>query len=230
MIHTARRTSSHLNSPELSEELGLQVVKNLLFLARCFHAAGVEAISSIPANDPELDDVEEEEQQRHEEGGREKRRSALEWLVQRISAILRSERNIKKGLLGKRFAMQWIAALVQFLPNGDLEPLAKTLIRPLYNLLEVSDMHLMKDLKPTAQELQSCVAEKLGTTLFAVVYSQVKSEALDRRRARKGKRAILAVTDPERAAAKKIKKHERKREVRKEKGKAEREGRWGRGG
>jgi len=47
------------------------------------------------------------------------------------------------------------------------------------------------DLKPTAQELQSCVAEKLGTTLFAVVYSQVKSEALDRRRARKGKRAIL---------------------------------------
>ena len=47
------------------------------------------------------------------------------------------------------------------------------------------------DLKPTAQELQSCVAEKLGTTLFAAVYSQVKSEALDRRRARKGKRAIL---------------------------------------
>jgi len=41
---------------------------------------------------------------------------------------------------------------------------------------------------------------------------------------------VQAVTDPERAAAKKIKKHERKREVRKERGRAEREGRWGRGG
>ncbi|CUS08070.1 unnamed protein product, partial [Tuber aestivum] len=186
MIRTARRTSSHLNSPELSEELGLQVVKNLLFLARCFHAAGVEAISSVPVNDPELDDVEEEQQQQ-EEG----RRSALEWLAQRISAILRSERNIKKGLLGKRFALQWIAALVLFLPKEDLEPLAKMLIRPLYNVLEVGDMHLMKDLKPTAQEVQSSIAEKLGTTLFAVIYSQIKSEALDRRRVRKGKRAIL---------------------------------------
>ncbi|KAG0130157.1 armadillo-type protein [Tuber indicum] len=227
MVHIARRTSSHLNSPELSEELGLQVVKNLLFLARCFHAAGVGAISSVPMNDPELDDVEEEQHQQEE--GRI-RRSALEWLVQRISAILRSERNIKKGLLGKRFAMQWIAALIQLLPKGDLEPLAKTLVRPLYNVLEVDGMHLMKDLKPTAQELQSSIAEKLGTTLFAIIYSQVKSEALERRRVRKGKRAILAVTDPEKAAAKKIKKHERKREVRKEKGRAEREGRWGRGG
>jgi len=143
MIHTARRTSSYLNSSELSEELGLQAVKNLLFLAKCFHAAGAEAISSIPVNDPELDDVEEEEQQ-HEAVGKVRRRSALEWLVQRISAILRSERNIKKGLLGKRFAMQWIAALIQFLPKGDLEPLAKTLIRPLFNVLEVSGMHLMK--------------------------------------------------------------------------------------
>ncbi|KAG0640639.1 armadillo-type protein [Tuber brumale] len=187
MVHIARRTSSHLNSPELSEELGLQVVKNLLFLGRCFHAAGVEAISSVPVNDPELDDVEEQQQQ--EEG--RIRRSALEWLVQRISAILRSERNIKKGLLGKKFAMQWIAALIQLLPKGDLEPLAKTLVRPLYNVLEVDGMHLMKDLKPTAQELQSSIAEKLGTTLFAVIYSQVKSEALERRRVRKGKRAIL---------------------------------------
>ncbi|PWW74323.1 hypothetical protein C7212DRAFT_365322 [Tuber magnatum] len=226
MIHTARRTSSHLNSPELSEELGLQVVKNLLFLARCFHAAGVEAISSVPVNDPELDDVEEEAQQEDER----KRRSALEWLAQRISAILRSERNIKKGLLGKRFAMQWIAALILFLPKEDLEPLAKMLIRPLYNVLEVSGMHLMKDLKPTAQEVQSSIAEKLGTTLFAVIYSQVKSEALDRRRIRKGKRAILAVVDPEKAAAKKIRKHERKKEVRKEKGRTQREGRWGRRG
>ncbi|RPB03752.1 hypothetical protein L873DRAFT_1730772, partial [Choiromyces venosus 120613-1] len=224
MIHTARMISSQLNSPELSQELSLQVVKNLLFLAKCFHAASIPALSAVPVNDAETDDVDVEEEEK------EGKRTAMQWLTQRISAILRSEKNIKKGLQGKRAALQFIGGVVHFLSAADLEPLAEIILRPIYNLLEVSGMHLMKDLKPTAQELQSAISEKLGTTVFAGLYRQVQTEVAERRRVRKGKRAVLAVADPEKAAAKKIKKHERKREVRKEKGRVEREGRWGRSG
>lgn len=86
LVNIARATSSQLNSAELSDELGLQVVKNLLFIGRCFYANKMPAMDSIPQNDQELDDVEEDKELK----------TALLWIIGRISGVIRSERNIKK--------------------------------------------------------------------------------------------------------------------------------------
>lgn len=89
LVNIARATSSQLNSAELSDELGLQVVKNLLFVGRCFYANKMPAIDSVPQNDKELEDIEEDRELK----------TALLWIIGRISGVIRSERNIKKVAL-----------------------------------------------------------------------------------------------------------------------------------
>ena len=86
MTAVAYATSSQLNSPELTEEVGMQVTKNLLFLARCFYANNMVSTAALPTHDKDLDDLEEEAPTK----------SALLWLVGRMSGVIRSERNIKK--------------------------------------------------------------------------------------------------------------------------------------
>lgn len=81
MIDIALGTSGQLNSPELTDELGLQVVKNLLFLARCFYA------NQMPAAKRDDEATTEEESEA---------KTALSWVIGRISGVVRSERNAKK--------------------------------------------------------------------------------------------------------------------------------------
>jgi U3 small nucleolar RNA-associated protein 20 len=80
MIELAYATSSQLNSPEITDELGLQVVKNMLFLARCFYA------NQMPA--AKRDDAATDEES--------EAKTALTWVIGRISGVIRSERNAKK--------------------------------------------------------------------------------------------------------------------------------------
>jgi len=80
MIDIAQATSGQLNSPELTDELGLQVVKNLLFLTRCFYS------SQMPAAKKDDDAATEEESEA---------KTALSWVIGRISGVIRSERNAK---------------------------------------------------------------------------------------------------------------------------------------
>lgn len=81
MLDIAQATSGQLNSPELTDELGLQVVKNLLFLARCFYANKMAAAKR------------DEDVATEEEG---EAKTALSWIIGRISGVIRSERNAKK--------------------------------------------------------------------------------------------------------------------------------------
>lgn len=81
MIDIALDTSRQLNSPELTEELGLQAVKNLLFLARCFYTNLMPAAKK------------DDEATTEEESGA---KTALSWVIGRISGVIRSERNAKK--------------------------------------------------------------------------------------------------------------------------------------
>ncbi|KAL7274098.1 U3 snoRNP protein [Rhizina undulata] len=222
MIDIAKAISSQLNSPELSEELGLQVVKNLLFLGRCLYANGMKVLNSLPAVDAELDDLEEEEQEEEKET-----RTALSWIIGRISGVVRSERNIKQGLLGKKFGLQWLAAMTQVISGEDFVPLADKMIRPLYNLVDLPENHALKDLKNTAQEIMGMIQARMGTTAYTQAYNVVRAEVQERRRERKHKRSIQMVADPERAAKRKIVKHERKKIARKEKSAVFRDARRG---
>ena len=70
----------------------------------------------------------------------------------------------------------------------------------------------MTNLSLEALEL---VQEKIGTTEYTKLYSNVKVNVNIKRQERKAKRAQMAVSAPEIAAKRKLKKHERVREKRK---------------
>ncbi|KAA8909474.1 armadillo-type protein [Sphaerosporella brunnea] len=216
MIDIAYATSSQLNSPEITDELGLQVVKNLLFLARCFYASQLPAVSKG-------DDGATEE----ESGAK----TALTWVIGRISGVIRNERNAKKGLIaknmGKKYALQFLAAIIQIIKPEDLVPVAASLMMPLYNLIELPDASETKDLKVLAQETMSMLQSKVGTTEYAKAYNTVKQRVMERRQERRNKRKVEMVAEPEMAAKRKERKHERKKEVRKEKAMMHREFRRG---
>ncbi|KAH8153790.1 uncharacterized protein LAJ45_01557 [Morchella importuna] len=210
MVNIARATLSQLNNAELSDELGLQVVKNLLFMGRCFYANKMAAIDVDVEEDNELN-------------------TALLWIIGRVSGIIRSERNVKKGqILGKKYGLQWMAAMVQLITGEDLVPLSNKLIVPLYNLVDSPENYIMKDLKDIAQEILSMMQTKMGPTAYGKAYNVVRTQVKERRLERKSKRTIQMVTDPEKAAKDKIRKNEKKRIARKEKGAVHREQRKGR--
>lgn len=110
--------------------------------------------------------------------------------------------------MGKKYGLQWLAAMIQVISGEDLIPLANKLIMPLYNLTDLSDMSLMKgrsksnpghhdhiltnftDLKDTAQEVLGMIQTKMGPTEYGKAYNTVRTEVQERRRARKYKRSI----------------------------------------
>ncbi|KAI5797940.1 armadillo-type protein [Peziza echinospora] len=212
MIEIARRCSAQLNSLELTEELALQVIKNLLFLGRCFHASGLllsEKVSTV-------EEVSDDEEADADEGPKEQK-SALLWLIGRISGVIRNEVNMKKIVLGKTSAIKWLAAIVQVIPGEDLIPLAPAMVMPLYNLVDAPENDLIKDLRALAAEVLEMIRQRVGTTAYGQIYSKVREAVQERRRVRKHKRTIQTVMDPETAAQKKMRKHIRKKVVRKEK-------------
>lgn len=113
-----------------------------------------------------------------------------------------------QGLLGKKYGLQWLAAMIQVISGEDLAPLVNKLIMPLYNLVELPENHMMKgtliipqyiaiyilisitDLKDTAQEILGMVQTKMGPTAYGQAYNTVRTEVQERRRARKYKRTI----------------------------------------
>ena len=98
MFIVARKCAGQLNSLELTEELAVQVVKNLLFLGRCFQA------NNLRCHHKAFVDEEQEEQDSDDDDGNgsqvngpaKGRKSALLWLMGRISRVIRNESNVRK--------------------------------------------------------------------------------------------------------------------------------------
>jgi U3 small nucleolar RNA-associated protein 20 len=70
---------------------------------------------------------------------------------------------------------------------------------------------LIKDTREISEEGLKLVQTKLGTTAYLEIFNAVRQDVLEKRRERKMKRSLEVVTDPERAARKKIRHHEKVR-------------------
>lgn len=71
------------------------------------------------------------------------------------------------------------------------------------------------------------LSTKMGTTAYGKAYAEVRSSVTERRRVRRHKRSIQLVTAPEQAARRKMRKHERSKDNKREKGKMYRDVRRG---
>ncbi|KAK6455729.1 U3 snoRNP protein [Scheffersomyces xylosifermentans] len=196
----AYRLLHQLAAPSITEELGDQIVKNLVSIAIRWER---DSTPYQHSSDIQLS-----------EG--DKYTFASEYLVSRISSILRQESSHKLSFVSKKSAIKLSAMLVQIAGESRVSRVAESLLIGLYNFTELDPRTENEEtLVNLTLECLKLIEEKLGTSDYSAAYAKVKSQVNSRRQERKTKRAQLAVNAPDIAAKRKLRKHERSREKRK---------------
>lgn len=184
----ARRFIRQLGAPRVSETDGVQIVKNLLFIAQQWEKEG----SVITSNETEV--------------------KCIEYLANKLSILARSDINVEEHLGSKLAIIQLFALLCQTLSKSSLEMISLECITALYLL---TDQIENEQARVLAQESLDIFESKLGTTEYLKCYNEARQVVNERRRERRAKRSIEAVSNPELHARKKLKKNMKKGQSRK---------------
>ncbi|KAK7679835.1 hypothetical protein QCA50_017162 [Cerrena zonata] len=200
----AYRLLHQLGAPSVSKELGTQIVKNLVLIVMRWESNKTLFIH----NQDKVADT-DEEQTRY--------KYASEYMVSRVCAIMRQERNFKDAYISKVSAIQFSAMLVQIMDENKIAEAAEKILLGLYNFTELDPSRSDEDAKlvELTTECMQIIENKMGVSDYTAIYSKVKLLVNSRRQERKTKRAQMALNAPDVAAKKKMKKHERFREKRK---------------
>ncbi|CAH2352353.1 U3 small nucleolar RNA-associated protein 20 [[Candida] railenensis] len=203
----AYRLLHQLGAPSIAEALGGQIVKNLVIIAMKWEK--VNQVYEFKPNGKKGDVKEEEEGARYE--------FAIDYLVTRISSIMRQENNYRDSFVSKKSSIQLAAMLVQIISSEKLPFAAEKLMLGMYNFndLDPNNSEAEAELVNLTAECNQMIENKLGVTQYTQLYTQVKQIVNKRRQDRKTKRAQLNITAPDIAAKRKMRKHERFREKRK---------------
>ncbi|KAI9668721.1 MAG: U3 snoRNP protein [Trizodia sp. TS-e1964] len=240
MLHLLWRSVSALRLSDINESLAAQTAKNLVALGKILAASGIlwKAVPTNPSFRTENEDFGEEIESNVDllplEG-----KTGLTYLLERLSVIIRQEPSTPTAasLYGKTASLHILASLCSNLDADILKTSLSTLIFPLYVLTDLtipppySTEEAFKtahaSLVSTGRRVMQLLQSKVGDTVYNAGYMVVRKEVLQRREARKTKRRIESVTDPEKSGKEKLRRGVRKKERRKERGADEREKRRG---
>ncbi|KAK6461675.1 hypothetical protein DFJ63DRAFT_342742 [Scheffersomyces coipomensis] len=196
----AYRLLRQLSAPGITEELGTQVVKNLVLISMYWQSNNIK--------------YEENETNEPTESTGEKYEHANEFLISRVCSVLRQERT---AFIAKKSGIKLVAMLIQIFNEQRLIESSEAILLALYNFTEMdpSDSRQDEEIVNLTLECMQLIEQKLGVSTYTKVYAQVKSKVNLRRQERKTKRAQMAVNAPDISAKRKLRKHERFREKRK---------------
>ncbi|KAF9258369.1 hypothetical protein L218DRAFT_1080452 [Marasmius fiardii PR-910] len=219
MRATAQSLSLQLKSEHLDDALGLQVVKNLFFIGKCFAAIPAE---SSEEDDDEEDEIDDDELSSHRKGG-----NPLPWLFSTLSYQIRSaiiaRRNkpsIPTNWTNQPMSvLRWFAAMTSYLESDLLERFLVHILSPIYRITEDDTIHdpKMSELKDVSVELRDLVQSKVGATKFTGVYNQIRQGVLSVRKERKEAKILQMATNPQAAASRKAHRNTVKKDSRKRK-------------
>ncbi|KAI0302300.1 armadillo-type protein [Multifurca ochricompacta] len=223
----AAKHCTQLESPHLNSALGLQIVKNLFYIGKCFCV--VKVSSSQPAGDEASEGEDEGNPKVREDDHDEvaKQDNPLAWLFSKLSYQIRSAYIDRRSHSASSdnwheqpaAIFRFFAAMANYMEGPQLEGFLMHILSPIYRITEddaIGDQH-MDELKTTAIELQDLVQRKVGTTKFASTYNKIRQGVLEIQRERRTARVTKFATHPEAAARRKQQRSATKRESRKRK-------------
>ncbi|KAJ8603448.1 hypothetical protein MRB53_042145 [Persea americana] len=202
LVRICRHCIAQLRSPHLTEELALQLTKNIVFLLRTF-----EEMQLILPPKEELSGAEDAEDNKTNNP------TCVFWLLKRITGMLQSDRDIKSEtlFLSRRSLAQIIAAAITTPSIRVVDDDPELILRPLYKYAESSsitdDQSTLKELVLEAVEL---IKSRLGAVVFATAYNNVRQARLQVAEERRQNKIIENVRNPELGAAKRLKASERR--------------------
>ncbi|KAK2875599.1 hypothetical protein FQN49_001585 [Arthroderma sp. PD_2] len=234
MLQITRSSMFCLKTPNVSEDLATQTVRNVIFLGRCFGQSNLELPKLVPSKvtAEDVNESEEEEEEGAESSSKPVNgtKTAVQYIFEQGARILRKEviSTRAESLNAKVACMKMIAALCSHLDVSKITPYLQTILLPLLHLTDPSIpaprssdevfQTTYKSLVTSSQEILDLLQKRLGTTDFVAQMSEARDRVKERREGRRVKRRIEAVTAPERFGRDKKRKHDRKRVKRKERG------------
>ncbi|KAK4498088.1 hypothetical protein PRZ48_010744 [Zasmidium cellare] len=199
-----------------SQTLTTQIVRNLVFLGRCFGANEMPWSEQNRESDNESEAADEDEAAEDAAPTEADNSSALSNLMRRLSSMLMAD---KFSIMSRTATLQALAALLHQL---SAIPNLQTVLRPLYALTDPSvpkpPGELHKALEDKANETLDLIQKKIGAEAYVAALAETRTKARERRNERRQKRRIEAVSAPERWAADKKRKYEGKKLKQKAKG------------
>ncbi|XP_028810161.1 small subunit processome component 20 homolog [Denticeps clupeoides] len=217
-----------LQSKFLDTTTGEQVVRNLLFVAKVIFLLSPECdgLDCQETDKSEENGEEEDEEDDDNDDGKpqedsekhDDRPPSLIWVMKKLSVLAKREAaDTPKVPLKRTCVFKFLGAIAVDLGKDRLEPYLTTIIAPLYRELDSTYADQDPTLKNLAQELIEVLKKLVGLERFSLAFARVQKEASQRRASRKKHKALQAVSNPDIAARKKIKKHQKKAEVKKRK-------------
>ncbi|MCJ1281712.1 U3 snoRNP protein [Xylographa opegraphella] len=231
IVQISKASLGILRVPAVTEQLASQSIRNLGFLGRLMGMTSMTWASATGHDDLGTDSKSNEEHDASDSDlePQATNKSALQYMLERLSAILRREPLTTRApsLVPKTAVLQLFTALCSHLSVVILRQVAETILLPLHNLTDSSIAapyspdedfrYAYKALVLTSQEIMSLLQKRLGTTEYVAKLSKVRQGVKERREGRRTKRRLEAVAAPEKAGRDKKRKGEKKKEKRKEK-------------
>ncbi|KAI0628424.1 armadillo-type protein [Trametes polyzona] len=229
MREVAAKLSLQLKSENLDDALGVQVVKNLFYVGKCFYAIELPSHGAVADEDGHdcADQASGDESSGEEGDTAATYDHPLPWLFSKLSYQTRSAliRRRNKSTSPANWSQQptailkWFAAMVSYMQADDVGRFLMHILSPIYRIVEDDTVRdpQMDDLKTLAIELQDLVQNKVGTTQFASVYNSIRQKVLAVRRDRRTARVVQNTTNPAAAAKRKLHRNVAKKESRKRK-------------
>ncbi|KAL0280213.1 UNVERIFIED_CONTAM: hypothetical protein PYX00_001577 [Menopon gallinae] len=214
--------SQLIPNAEIGQEFIEQVTKNLVYFARVLKdVSKTEGVNNEEEEDEEDDEEEEmvNEEEREEDSKEESKNLSILWLIRKMRRIVNREivetplsYTLRTGVL------KWIGAVSVCFSKEELTEILYHLIAPVVrerDLLEGE--HSEGPFKTLVTEVTQLLKKKVGFEEFTREAVKVQKRLLDRRTERRTQRAQEFVTNPERAAKRKIEKQVKKKMLKKRK-------------
>ncbi|KAF8328538.1 armadillo-type protein [Cantharellus anzutake] len=175
-VDIAKKLCLQLRSHHLDDKLGLQIVKNLFYLGRCF-THWPEAQRQDPATDTQDSQVPGE---LTKEDDLKRVVYPLPWLFSKLS--FQARRALDRKRSGKdpsehhmSSILKWFAAMVDFMSPDDVEKYLNDILSPLYLVMRTGARNeRMVELQNLSEELQDMLQAKVGTTKFTRIRNSVR--------------------------------------------------------
>lgn len=231
-----------------SKDLSAQLVRNLVFLGRCFNAnnLGIDTSAKPPMAPAENSDSDTDDQDSDTENATSPTNTktpAITHLLTHLSSILRHEprKLTTQSLLPKQSSLTLFSALLHHISPSTLLPLLPTpILPPLAHLTSptlatphpntASDPAFsatFQQLISSAAELLDLLQKKVGSAEYVKAMTQAQKLMREKREGRRVKRKMDLLADPEGAAREKKRRGEKERRRVKGRGEGFRKGRRG---
>ncbi|XP_047005132.1 small subunit processome component 20 homolog [Schistocerca americana] len=201
--------SAQLQPVEISDDFVEQVVKDLVYLARVLKYLEEEDVPEVVVFGSEQQMSDDEEQY--------KSKLSLVWMIRRMRRILNNEIiHSPQSTTLQKAVFKWIGAVAVDLGKEKLPLYLHHLLPPLVRVLTSSD-DSNSELRRLAKEVADIIKKKVGTDEYTHHFTKLQMSLTARRADRKKIRAQEAVTEPQKAAKRRIKKQLKRKDSKKKK-------------